>query len=203
MLNRKVPHTRFIERQIEDVRSAIGADNLLSALALALTFPDVFGRALYPDMVTANGRRNAGAQYSRWFDEHVGTEYKMPEEPGSCELERYFTGRMCWKLRCAYLHEGKSDCNYPYEPSNSQDGLDYEFEFELALHACDAVGDTTESATPDRVKRHVRIDVGKLCVRLCDAAEACLLNNAGRFSNHTSDILDLPYVIGLCRSDCQ
>lgn len=197
MLNRKVPHTWLIERQIKDVRSAIEADNLLSALALALTFPDVLGQVMYPEMVTGKGKRKAGEQYAAWFDEYVGTEYEAPEEPGSRELKSYFTGRMCWKLRCAYLHAGKSDGDYPYEPSGDQGGLEHDFEFELALHACDAIGDMTESTMPDLVKRHVRIDIGKLCTCLCDAAELCLHDNVKRFDDSTSDILDLPHFVEL------
>ncbi len=197
MFNRKVPHTRFIERQIRDVRAAVEADNLLSALALALTFPDSFGQVLFSEMVFDNGKRNVGAQYARWFDEYVGDEYKAPEKPDSRELKSYFTGKMCWKLRCAYLHAGKSDADYQYEASGDQDGLEHDFEFELALHACDAIGDMTESSTPNHIKQHVRIDIGKLCTCLCDAAERCLHNNAERFDDSTSDILDLPYFVEL------
>lgn len=197
MLNRKVPHIRVIERQIRDVRAAVEADNLLSALALALTFPDALGQVMYPELVTGKGKRKAGEQYATWFDEYVGDEYKAPEEPGDCELESYFTGRMCWKLRCAYLHAGKSDSDYPYEASGDQGGLEHDFEFELVLHACDAIGDMTESTMPDLVKRHVRIDIGKLCTCLCDAAELCLHDNAERFGGNTSDILDLPHFVEL------
>ena len=50
---------------------------------------------------------------------------------------------------------------------------------------------------PDLVKRHVRIDIGKLCTCLCDAAELCLHDNAERFGDNTSDILDLPHFIEL------
>lgn len=199
MLNRKVPHTRFIEKQIKDARAAVEADSLLSALALALTFPDALGQVLYPEMVFDNGKRNAGAQYARWFDEYVGDDYKASEEPDSYELKSYFTGKMCWKLRCAYLHAGKSDGDYPYETSGGQSGLEHYFEFELALHACDATGDMTESTMPDLVKRHVRIDIGKLCTCLCDAAELCLHDNAEKFGDNTSDILDLLHFIELLR----
>lgn len=197
MLSRKVPHIRFIERQIRDARAAAKAGSLLSALALALTFPDALGQVMYPELVTGKGKRKAGEQYARWFDEYVGDEYKAPEEPESRELKSYFTGRMCWKLRCAYLHAGKSDGDYPYEASSDQSGLEYDFELELALHACDAIGDTTESTAPDLVKRHVRIDIGKLCTCLCDAVELCLQGNAERFEDSTSDILDLPHFVEL------
>lgn len=204
MLNKKVPYTQFIEKQIGDVRAAVETGNLLSALALALTFPDVLGQVMYPEMVTGKGkgkRRKAGAQYAAWFDKYVGNKYEAPEKPGSSELNSYFTGRMCWELRCAYLHAGKSDSDYPYEPPDDQDGLKHNFEFELALHACDTIGDMTESTAPDLVKRHVRIDIGKLCTCLCNAAETCLHNNSERFDGSTSDILDLPYFVKLCGLD--
>nr|WP_314784010.1 hypothetical protein [Olsenella uli] len=197
MLSRKVPHARLIARQIDDVRAAIDAGNLLSALALALTFPDVLGQVMYSNAGKKHDGRNIGVRYAKWFDEYVGAEYRAPEEPGSRELKSYFTGRMCWKLRCAYLHEGKSDNKYPYDPSDDQEGLEHDFELELALHACDAIGDMTESTRPNLVKRHVRIDIGKLCTCLCDAAEICLHDNAGRFIDNTSDLLDLPHFVEL------
>lgn len=197
MLSRKVPHARLIARQIDDVRAAIDAGNLLSALALALTFPDVLGQVMYSNAGKKHDGRNIGVRYAKWFDEYVGAEYRAPEEPGSRELKSYFTGRMCWKLRCAYLHEGKSDNKYPYDPSDDQEGLEHDFELELALHACDAIGDMTESTRPNLVKRHVRIDIGKLCTCLCDAAEICLHDNAERFIDNTSDLLDLPHFVEL------
>ena len=162
MFSRKVPHARFVERQIGDARAAIEADSLLSALALALTFPDVFGQALYPEIVANSGRKIAREQYAKWFDEYAGAAYKVPKEPGSREPKSCFTGRMCWKLRCAYLHAGKSDSDYPYKPSDDQVALEHNFEFELTLHVCDAIRDMTESAMPNFIKRHVRIDIGKL-----------------------------------------
>lgn len=54
-----------------------------------------------------------------------------------------------------------------------------------------------ESSTPNLVKQHVRIDISKLCTCLCDAAELCLHDNAEKFGDNTSDILDLPHFIGL------
>ena len=62
MFNRKVFRLHLVDRQIEDARNAVESGNLLSALALALTLPDVFGQVLYPNMLLSNGRRNAGAQ---------------------------------------------------------------------------------------------------------------------------------------------
>lgn len=55
----------------------------------------------------------------------------------------------------------------------------------------------TENTMPDLVKWHVRIDIGKLCTCLCDAAELCLYDNVDKFGDNTSDILDLPYFIEL------
>jgi hypothetical protein len=83
-------------RKIRDIQKSLEAKAYLSALALALTLPDICGKIAYP-----NVKRN-GERYAKWFDEYI-TKKKYPE----CYPEDHkFNGKKFWKLRNAFLHEG-------------------------------------------------------------------------------------------------
>lgn len=79
--------------KINDIERAIDAGAYLSAMALALTIPDIFGKICFPKLST-------GERYQRWFDENIAENYAPPDETVR------FNGRLCFKLRCAYLHSG-------------------------------------------------------------------------------------------------
>ena len=50
---------------IDDVERAANAGAYRSALALALTIPDIGGHLAYPELTST------GERYRRWFDEYV------------------------------------------------------------------------------------------------------------------------------------
>lgn len=57
---------------IDDVNKALDAECYYSALALALTFPDICGKAEYPQKNTN--------RYKDWYDEHIGKYEQCPCE---------------------------------------------------------------------------------------------------------------------------
>lgn len=89
-----------------DIEKAIDNDAFISALALALTIPDVCGSRLFP-------KTGVGKRYVKWFDEYVAASYMQdPDNPMVCRdrngsrKDRYFCGDDCYALRCVFLHEG-------------------------------------------------------------------------------------------------
>lgn len=89
---------------MEHFRKAILEDldnrNWVSALALALTLPDICAKLETPDV------RRSGVRYERWFD-----EYMTPRYTRQCggEMHRFLGGADCYALRCAYVHQGSFD----------------------------------------------------------------------------------------------
>lgn len=57
-----------IHDTVEDIRKALAGNAYLSALALALTIPDILSKAEYPEL----GR--TGDRYMRWIDELDATD---------------------------------------------------------------------------------------------------------------------------------
>jgi hypothetical protein len=47
-------------------------------------------------------QKDNGKRYVKWFDEHL-TKYDYPQ---NFEDRLKFVRQKCWKLRCAFLHEG-------------------------------------------------------------------------------------------------
>lgn len=61
-----------LELIINDVEKSLDKDCLFSALALALTIPDVCGKISYPS-------KKPSDRYINWFDEHIGNYEKCPD----------------------------------------------------------------------------------------------------------------------------
>ena len=61
----------MIKRIVDDINKALENNAYFAALSLALTLPDVCGKAEYPNDGT-------GKRYKKWYDEYVGKYEKCP-----------------------------------------------------------------------------------------------------------------------------
>lgn len=93
----RLPLLRFTQ----DVRDAVKYRNWYSAIALALTLPDICGKIAYPQM------KGSGKRYERWFNEWLGEQNRFTTNDGQEVV--MLTGGDCYALRCAYLHRGGDD----------------------------------------------------------------------------------------------
>ena len=62
----------MILRIIDEIEKALNHDLYFAALNLALTLPDICGKAEHPDLRT-------GERYKKWYDEIVGVTEKPPK----------------------------------------------------------------------------------------------------------------------------
>lgn len=100
----------FLDR-IEEVELNIVDGRWQSALALALTLPDICGGIAFPEIVKhyrdgrvmldrqKNPTRDVGTQYIRWFDEYAGDYFKLSQSGE----KPYICGERCWQLRCVNI----------------------------------------------------------------------------------------------------
>jgi hypothetical protein len=86
----------LLQKLIDDMNKALDNDCFFSALSLALTLPDICGKAKYP----ADGNKK---RYIAWYDEYVGDYEKCPGEEGKMP---YLSGEVVYQLRCSFLHQG-------------------------------------------------------------------------------------------------
>jgi hypothetical protein len=74
--------------------------NWYGAITIALTLPDICGS------IDSPGKNNSEKRSVAWFDRYVGHAY-MIEVNGVKAV--FMTGRDCYALRCAALHQGTFD----------------------------------------------------------------------------------------------
>ena len=167
-----------MKQLIDSIRDAIEKDCLIPALMSSLTIPDAMGQLLYPNLVLDNGKRAAGRQYAKWFDNWAANDFLFSGDlsnEGETIPGQIFNGKMCWKLRCSLLHSG--DYDVPVDAPEKDESFDYDYKFELVLHGCNALCSSWPS--PENGERAIKsvvfcVNAASLASSLCDAAEACL-----------------------------
>ena len=154
---------REVEWNIEDQRWQ-------SALALALTLPDICGSIAFPEIVKKrrdgqvmldrqnNPTRDVGSQYIRWFDEFAAPFFKVYQNDDA----PYICGERCWQLRCEYLHQNKGF-------SNEEKGRNVRFH--LGVN-CGTSVCQLDSSSRSNGNMDIRIDIEQFCLRMCQAARA-------------------------------
>ena len=82
-------------RLIDDINRALENEAYFAALALALTLPDICGKAKYPN------ERN-GTRYINWYDEYVGKYEQCPCETCQENKMPYLSGEVVYQLRNSF-----------------------------------------------------------------------------------------------------
>ena len=100
-----------MENIIKSIEKSLRDKNWYSALILSLVLPDICGK--FEDAGKSSSQR-----YPEWFDKYLGEKYKGD-----------LSGKDCYALRCAFLHEGSSNI----EGQNAKDEID-EFVFSSSEH---------------------------------------------------------------------
>lgn len=90
---------------IDDVNKALGAKCYFSALTLALTFPDICGKAEYPQ------ENSTAKRYKDWYDEKIGKYEQCPCEQCRNTSMPYLSGDVVYSLRNSLLHQGTPNIN--------------------------------------------------------------------------------------------
>jgi hypothetical protein len=82
---------------VDAVRMATNQGNYYTALATALTLPDI--------CVSLESGSTSGQAYAGWFDTHVAPKYTAKVGPSN-DLHVFLSGHDAYALRCAFLHNG-------------------------------------------------------------------------------------------------
>lgn len=149
-------------RIIREVRACVDENLSVAGLALALTIPDILGGQCFPELVYEDGDRKVGAQYCRWFDKWVSRYF--------VDSVHWFTGEMCYALRCDILHAMRSDIEYHH---SEKQGVRYRYRFELVDDGSQVHSE--RDLEGGRVRECVvHVNADELASAICDGAESCL-----------------------------
>lgn len=145
---------------IEDIERATNAGAYRSALALALTIPDICGQIAYPEI------EGSGTRYRRWFNQYVKKYYKTDKMLAALGVKP-FDAYACYKLRCAYLHSGNSRLQDVYYIKT----LDFFIHKDGQKYLEDKGAALLNADTFQAYETHIRLNIAKLCAVLCMAGK--------------------------------
>jgi hypothetical protein len=165
---------------IEDVNKALDAECYYAALALALTLPDICGKAAYPQVSPTK-------RYKDWYDEHIGIYEQCPCEQCRDTPMPYLSGEVVYSLRNSFLHQGTPNIDVDrIKDDNNKINC-----FELVLESkkpFDIYGD--ESGIYNRSVKTYRVNVRRLCLILCCSSRAYYEANRNIFDFFHCSIID-------------
>ena len=156
--------------RVQEIEKALKKKMYQSALALALTLPDICGGIMCPNADT-------GFRYKAWFNKSVTAMYQPKCLPKVCDsTKRIINGEIIYKLRCAYLHSGEdraSNGEIKKQLCGKED-KGYTVSFNLIL-TLDMEGIMCNTDSEESLRQYeIYINIRKLCKNLCEATRTYL-----------------------------
>lgn len=175
----------MINTIIDDINRALKNDAYLSALALALTLPDICGKAAYPN------EKTNGVRYKKWYDENIGKYEKDTSDDSISQNFPYLSGEVVYQLRNAILHQGTPNIDKEKitEERNKIDHFIITIEKEKEYDPY--IDSALVSNASGEYKRCYRVNVRRLCYLLTTCAKAFYEQNKNRFDFIQYELMDL------------
>lgn len=179
-------------RIIKEIQRCMDCDCLLAGLALALTLPDICGKAEYPREDSSKKR------YIQWYNENVGITEKPPKSAKSDTEMPYLSGEVVYSLRCQFLHQGTPNIEVEKikEAACKIDGFTLLLQKKNSLDiysdsaAVFSCGTDPDGKNPIHQLRSYEVNVRRLCLILCACAEGYYKENADKFNFFQYEIVD-------------
>ncbi len=171
----------MVDKIIADIDTSLNNGVFLAALALALTLPDICGKAKYPS-------KGNGDRYISWYNEFVDGAQKSTD-PYAKDLPN-LSGEMVFNLRCNFLHQGN-----PNVEKNKIKDVDCQVDkFILVITSEDKVGGDLQWVSYgqnfDACKRGIKVDIRHLCYIIKKAAKKYYDSNKGLFNFFNYTLID-------------
>ena len=166
-----VDYNKIILARIVEIEICLENECYIAALALALTLPDVCGKAEYPS------EKYVRKRYTQWFDRYVDS-YKKSQSPYDADMP-YLSGEVVYSLRNGFLHAG----NPNIEKEKIIDEMCKIDQFSLKAGKS-LIGDTSHVGYGKEFEiseRGYTVNIRLLCMGLCRTAKSYYLENEDKF----------------------
>lgn len=164
----------MLGRITEEITRCLDNECYIAALSLALTIPDVCGKAEYPTASVTE-------RYIKWYNENMGQYEKSddPNRPDDVKMP-YMSGEVLYNLRNSLLHQGTPSI----EVNKIKDERCKVDSFILTVDNAMLGGSSTVSYGMDRKIEHraLEINIVNLCVKLVAVARGYYKENADKFN---------------------
>lgn len=178
----------MINKLVEDINKALDNEAYFSALSLALTLPDICGKAEFP-------KAKSGRRYISWYDKYIGQYEKCPCEHCKTRPMPYLSGEVVYSLRNSLLHQGTPNVDNDKidEFSNKVD------EFTLIIEKKNKFDIYSDSACVSTSylgaeclgeSRAYSVNVRRLCLILTLSAKGYFNDNKKKFNFFKFNIID-------------
>lgn len=163
-------YTNLLLDRVREINICLENECYLAALSLALTLPDICGKAAYPQGVGVTKR------YIQWYNEYIG-KYEDPLDDMP-----YMSGEIVYNLRNSVLHTGSPTLTLK-DIKNERCKVDH-FELEIGKTLG---GDTSmvEYCGPMEemriAERKYRVNIRTFCMKLCRVSEGYYNGNSEKF----------------------
>lgn len=172
----------MVNRIIEEIQKSLKQENYLAALTMALTLPDICGKAAEPSLGT-------GARYKKWYKDNVVLHEKT-SDPHEADMPYYgadmpyLSEEVIYQLRNSMLHQGNPNVDAK-SIREEQCKID---EFILFVDEPYDSGLSVVSYEKELNEKELKITNRKLevnlvltCNRICNAAKEYYERNTKRF----------------------
>lgn len=174
----------MILRIIDEIEKALGHDLYFAALNLALTLPDICGKAECPSLHSTRER------YIRWYDENVG----VTEKPPRCTEDEpeipYLSGEVVYSLCCSLLHEGNPNLQKSGKHPIPIDQFSLVIQSEQPFCFYGGEGSSVLTSSDGTEVRSYRVNVRRLCMVLCLCAKGHYKENKDKFDFYNYELID-------------
>ena len=170
----------MIDRIVSEIKTCLENDCYIAALALALTLPDVCGKAEYPN--EGNTKR-----YIKWYNEYVG-KYEKPSDPYGSDMP-YSSGEVIYNLRNSLLHQGTPNI----ETEKIKEERCKVDKFILTIASVYDTGTSFVSYSKGFVikERKLEVNIVYLCHSIVKAAKEYYAKNSSKFDFYNYELKDI------------
>ena len=169
----------MLQRIIEEVRTSLDNECFIAALTLALTIPDICGKAEYPADATTK-------RYIQWYNGYIG-HYEKLSDPYGTDMP-YLSGELIYNLRSLMLHQGTPNID-PNKVKVERCKVD---RFILTItDVCDSGLSGVQYDNDNKItERLLEVNIVNLCHKICSVAQEYYSENQNKFTFFQYELVD-------------
>lgn len=177
----------MVNRIIEEIQKSLKQENYLAALTMALTLPDICGKAAEPSLGT-------GARYKKWYKDNVVLHEKT-RDPHEADMPYYgadmpyLSEEVIYQLRNSMLHQGNPNVDVK-SIREEQCKIDefilfvdepYDSGLSVVSYEKELNGKELNEKKLKITNRKLEVNLVLTCNRICNAAKEYYERNTKRF----------------------
>lgn len=177
----------MVNRIIEEIQKSLKQENYLAALTMALTLPDICGKAAEPSLGT-------GARYKKWYKDNVVLHEKT-SDPHEADMPYcgadmpYLSEEVIYQLRNSMLHQGNPNVDAK-SIREEQCKIDefilfvdepYDSGLSVVSYEKELNGKKLNEKKLKITNRKLEVNLVLTCNRICNAAKEYYERNTKRF----------------------